>query len=186
MFDRVPFRAGEVTYVAPPFFHALGFATLVLALSLGGEVVTRRRFEPEGFLDALASRRVRVAVVVPAMLQRTLELGDDVVRSHDTSALRIIFCSGSQLPGPTATRTLELFGDVLHVLYGSTEVAFASISVPADHRAAPATVGQGDPRDHRPAARRRGVVRCRRESPDGSSSPTGSSSAATPTAATRR
>ena len=53
-----------------------------------------------------------------------------------------MFCGGSQLPGAIATETLETFGDVLYVLYGSTEVAYASISVPADHRAAPATVGK--------------------------------------------
>ncbi len=142
LFDRVPFRTGEVTYIAPPFFHALAFATLALALSMGSRIVTRRRFSPEDFLASLAEQRVSTAVVVPAMLQRSYELGDEVVRSHDTSALRIVFCAGSQLPGPTATKTLDLFGDVLYVLYGSTEVAFASISVPADHRAAPASVGK--------------------------------------------
>ncbi len=41
-----------------------------------------------------------------------------------------------------ASEVLERFGDVLYVLYGSTEVAYASISVPADHRAAPMTVGK--------------------------------------------
>ena len=37
LFDRVPFRTGEVTYIAPPFFHALGFANLSIALSFGCE-----------------------------------------------------------------------------------------------------------------------------------------------------
>ena len=37
---------------------------------------------------------------------------------------------------------MDTWGDVLYVLYGSTEVAYASISVPADHRAAPTTVGK--------------------------------------------
>ncbi len=142
IFDRVPFRTGQVAYIAPPFFHSLGFATLVLMISLGCRVVTRRRFDAEDWLDTLAAERVETTVVVPAMLQRAYELGDDAVRSRDTSSLGIIFCGGSQLPGPTATKTLELFGDVLYVLYGSTEVAYASISTPADHRAAPTTVGK--------------------------------------------
>jgi fatty-acyl-CoA synthase len=141
LFERIPLRAREVSWVAPPFFHALGFAGLVLSLSLGSRIHTRRRFDAAGFVAGLAENRVTTAIVVPAMLQRTLELGEGV-RGYDTSALRIILCSGAQLPGPTATGTLELFGDVLYVLYGSTEVAFAAISVPADHRAAPATVGR--------------------------------------------
>ena len=142
LFDRVPFRTQQTHYIAPPFFHALGFATTILSISLGSRVVTRRRFDAEEWLDALERERVNAAVVVPAMLQRAYELGDDAVRARDTSALRIVFCGGSQLPGATATKTLELFGDVLYVLYGSTEVAYASISTPADHHAAPATVGK--------------------------------------------
>ena len=142
LFDRVPFRVRETFYVAPPFFHALGFVTMNLALNLGCRVVARRRYDPEAFLATLEEERINVVTVVPAMLQRAFDLGDDVVHGHDTSSLRIVFCGGAQLPGPTATKALELFGDVLYVLYGSTEVAYASISVPADHHAAPATVGR--------------------------------------------
>ena len=142
IFERVPFRTGEVAYIAPPFFHALGFATFNLMLSLGCTIVTRRRFDAEQYLQGLAEHNVTTTVVVPAMLQRVFELGDEKVRSYDTSDLRIIFCGGAQLPGAVATKTLELFGDVLYVLYGSTEVAYASISVPADHHAAPTTVGK--------------------------------------------
>ncbi len=76
------------------------------------------------------------------MLQRTLELGPEQINGADTSALRIIFCGGSQLPGAVATATQDAFGEILYVLYGSTEVAYASISTPADHRAAPTTVGR--------------------------------------------
>ena len=140
--ERVPFRTRECTYVAPPMFHALGFAHLSLAFGLGSKVVTRRRFNPEEFLAGLAEHRATAAIVVPAMLQRVLELGRERLAEFDTSALRIIFCGGSQLPGPVATATLDAFGDVLYVLYGSTEVAYASISTPADHRAVPTTVGR--------------------------------------------
>ena len=142
LLDRIPLRTGEVTYIAPPFFHALGFANLSIALSFGSAIVCRRRFEPEEFLRQVQRRRVTCAVVVPAMLQRVLALGPERIGEFDTSALRIIFCSGSQLPGVTATETLARFGDVLHVLYGSTEVSYVSISTPRDHREAPATVGR--------------------------------------------
>ncbi len=142
MFDRVPFRTGECTYIAPPMFHALGFAHLHLGISLGSRVVTRRRFNAAGFLSELAANRATAVIVVPAMLQRVLELGPEEIARHDTSSLRIIFCGGSQLPGAVATETMDTFGDVLYVLYGSTEVAYASISTPADHRAAPHSVGK--------------------------------------------
>src|SRR5690606_3583027 len=54
----------------------------------------------------------------------------------------IFLCGGAQLPGAIATEVLDTFGDVLYVIYGSTEVAYATITTPADHRVAPATVGR--------------------------------------------
>ena len=141
LLERVPLKVRECTYDAPPMFHALGFAHLVLGLSLGSRIVTRRRFDPREMLAGIAEHGATGLIVVPAMLQRTLELGPEELASYDTSSLRIIFCGGSQLPGPVATETMNTFGDILYVLYGSTEVAYASISTPADHRAAPTTVG---------------------------------------------
>jgi fatty-acyl-CoA synthase len=142
LLDRIPFRTEEATYITPPFFHALGFANLSLSLSFGSRIVCRRRFDAEAFLDGIAEHRVTAVVVVPALLQRTLALGRERIAQRDTSSLRIILCGGAQLPGAVATETLEVFGDVLYVLYGSTEVSYASISVPGDHREAPATVGR--------------------------------------------
>jgi len=142
LLDRIPFRVKETTYIAPPMFHALGFANLTIALTLGCTIVTRRRFAPEDFLAGLAEHRATAAIVVPAMLQRVLDLGRDKISEYDTSALRIFLCGGAQLPGAIATEVLDTFGDVLYVIYGSTEVAYATITTPADHRVAPATVGR--------------------------------------------
>jgi fatty-acyl-CoA synthase len=76
------------------------------------------------------------------MLQRILELPEDVLDRYDTSSLRIIAVSGSALPGPLATRVMDRFGDILYNLYGSTEVAWATIATPEDLRAAPGTAGR--------------------------------------------
>ena len=54
----------------------------------------------------------------------------------------MIALSGSALPGELATRAMDTFGDVLYNLYGSTEVAWATIATPADLRAAPGTAGR--------------------------------------------
>jgi fatty-acyl-CoA synthase len=50
--------------------------------------------------------------------------------------------SGSALPGKLATAFMDEFGDILYNLYGSTEVAWASIATPDDLRAAPGTAGR--------------------------------------------
>ena len=54
----------------------------------------------------------------------------------------MIALSGSALPGELAIRAMDALGDVLYNLYGSTEVAWASIATPGDLRAAPGTAGR--------------------------------------------
>ncbi len=142
LLSRVPFRAGEATYDAPPLFHALGFAHAMLAIGLGSRLVLRRRFEPEAVLDGIARHRATALIVVPAMLMRILALPEEVLARHDTSSLRIVFCSGAQLEADLARRSLEAFGDTLYNMYGSTEVAYASFATPEDLRAAPGCAGR--------------------------------------------
>ncbi len=55
--------------------------------------------------------------------------------------LRVIFVGGSQLGAPLCRRATEVFGPVVYNMYGSTEVAFATIATPADLAAEPGCVG---------------------------------------------
>ncbi len=142
LFSKIPFRARETTMIAAPLFHSWGFAHFTIALPLASTMVLRRRFDPEDTLRAVAHHSATALVLVPVMLQRILELGEDTIARYDTSSLRIIALSGSALPGELATRAMDVFGDVLYNLYGSTEVAWATIATPADLRAAPGTAGR--------------------------------------------
>jgi acyl-CoA synthetase (AMP-forming)/AMP-acid ligase II len=76
------------------------------------------------------------------MMQRILALPQEVKRSYDISALEVTAASGSTLPGDLATNWMNEFGDNLYNLYGSTEVAWATIATPEDMRAAPGTAGR--------------------------------------------
>jgi acyl-CoA synthetase (AMP-forming)/AMP-acid ligase II len=142
MLSKIPLRAGETTMIAAPLFHSWGFAHFVLGMGLGSTLVLRRKFDPEQTLAATAEHRATVLVVVPVMLQRILELPEDVRDRYDVGALRVIAVSGSALPGPLATAIMDAFGDVVYNLYGSTEVAWATIATPEDLRAAPGTAGR--------------------------------------------
>ena len=142
LLSKIPLHEGEVTMIAAPLFHAWGFAHFVLGILFGSTLVLRRRFDPEQTLAATAEHRASALVVVPVMLQRILELPEEVRDRYDLRALRVIAVSGSALPGPLATATMDAFGDVVYNLYGSTEVAWATIATPEDLRAAPGTAGQ--------------------------------------------
>ena len=141
--DRMPMRAREVTVVAPPLFHGTGLLIALLTISLGSELVLRRQFDPAQFLDDVEQHRATAACVVPVMLQRVLALGEEEIRKREIRRhLRIVFSAGAQLPAEVALETMDLFGDVVYNLYGSTEVSVATLATPADIRAAPTSVGK--------------------------------------------
>jgi fatty-acyl-CoA synthase len=142
MLSRLGLRARETTVIAAPLFHSWGFSHLLMAQALGSTVVVRRKFDPERILAAVAEHRATTLAVVPVMMQRILELPEEKLRKHDLSSLRVTAVSGSALPGELATRWMDLFGDNIYNLYGSTEVAYATIAGPEDLRAAPGTAGR--------------------------------------------
>ncbi|MBK1786529.1 acyl-CoA synthetase [Prauserella cavernicola] len=140
--DRIPLRVGEATFMGAPLFHGTGISQFILSLALGCTVVLRRKFDAEQTLRAVAEHRCSAVVLVPTMLQRIIDLGPEVIGRHDTSSVRIIFVAGSALPPGVGNRATEIFGDVIHNLYGSTEVAVATVATPEDWRRAPGTVGR--------------------------------------------
>jgi fatty-acyl-CoA synthase len=142
LFSRIPMRSRQTTVIAAPLFHAWGLGHLQLGMALSSTLVLQRRFDPEDTLRAIATHRATTLAVVPVMLQRILALPEETRARYDCSSLRITAASGSALPGELATRWMDAFGDNLYNLYGSTEVAWASIAIPADLRASPATAGR--------------------------------------------
>jgi acyl-CoA synthetase (AMP-forming)/AMP-acid ligase II len=83
--------------------------------------------------------------VVPTMLNRIMDLDPATRRRYETSSLRVVVCSGSALDARLARSVMEEFGPVLYNLYGSTEVAWATIATPEDLLAAPGTAGRPPP-----------------------------------------
>ena len=103
------------------------------------------RTDPEAVLGAIDSNGAEVLATTPVVLQRLLALPDDVRGRYDTTSLRIVAVSGSALPAGLATRFMDAYGDVLYNLYGSTEVAWATVATPADLRADPDSAGRPPP-----------------------------------------
>jgi len=139
--SHVPFKAGEVTSLPSPMFHALGYLHATLAMFLGSTLVLRRKFKPAIVLEDIEKHRATAVVVVPVMLSRMLDALEKMQTKPDLSSLRIVFVSGSQLGAELAMRALKDLGPVVYNMYGSTEIAFATIAGPKDLQLNPATVG---------------------------------------------
>jgi fatty-acyl-CoA synthase len=140
--SRVPLRVRDVQVVAAPLFHGWGLTHLLLGLSRAATTVLSPRFDPGSTLTQIADTDARVLVAVPVMLQRILELGPQALLEADVESVQVIASSGSAL-GPTLARqVLDRFGPVLYNLYGSTEVAVATIATPQDLDREPGTAGR--------------------------------------------
>jgi acyl-CoA synthetase (AMP-forming)/AMP-acid ligase II/uncharacterized protein YndB with AHSA1/START domain len=140
--SKIPLKSRMVVHIAAPLFHSWGFAHFTLGLILGTTYVLRRKFDPEGCLAEVARSRAEALAVVPVMMQRILDLPEETRAKYDVSSLKVVGASGSALTGDLANLWMDEFGDTLYNLYGSTEVAWATIATPADMRAAPGTAGR--------------------------------------------
>jgi acyl-CoA synthetase (AMP-forming)/AMP-acid ligase II len=142
LIDRIPFRSRMTMMIAAPLFHSWGFFHFVMSLPTASTMVLRRRFDPEGTLQAVEQSRADVLAAVPVMVQRILGLPDEVLNRYSLPTLKITSLSGSALPGDLAIEWMDRFGDNVYNLYGSTEVAYATVATPEDLRAAPGTAGK--------------------------------------------
>ena len=142
LLSKIPMRAERTTVIAAPLFHSWGFLNFAFGLALGSTYVLRRRFDPEATLKMVADNEADALAVVPVMLQRIMELDQEVLDSYELPSLRITAASGSALPGDMAARWMDAFGDNLYNFYGSTEVGWATIATPDDMRKAPGTAGR--------------------------------------------
>jgi fatty-acyl-CoA synthase len=128
--SHVPFKANEVTSLPAPMFHALGFLHATIGMFLGSTLVLHAKFNPAEVFEDIEKHKVTAVVVVPVMLARMLDALEKIDDKPDLSSLRIIFVSGSALGADVAERALKDIGPVVYNMYGSTEIAFATIAQP--------------------------------------------------------
>jgi acyl-CoA synthetase (AMP-forming)/AMP-acid ligase II len=141
LLSKAPFRARETTECCVPLSHALGFGHLMLALLFGSTLVVRRRFDPQRTIASLSQHHATAMIAVPIMVRRMIDLGPSALAGRDLAALRIVFVAGSQLGARLCTEAMRFFGPVIYNMYGSTEVAYATIATPEDLAAEPNCVG---------------------------------------------
>jgi len=142
LIDKIPFRSRMTMMIAAPLFHSWGFFHFVMSLPTASTMVLRRRFDPEETLQAVEGSRADVLAAVPVMIQRILTLPEETLADYSLPSLKITSLSGSALPGELAIAWMDRFGDNVYNLYGSTEVAYATVATPEDLRAAPGTAGK--------------------------------------------
>ncbi len=142
MLEAIPWRGGEKTVVAAPMFHAWGFGQLVIAATMTCTAIMRRRFDPEATLALVDDHNATGLAVVPVMLERIMDLPNEVLERYSLSSLRFVSASGSRMRPDSVIAFMDRFGDVVHNSYNATEAGQISVARPADLRVAPDTAGR--------------------------------------------
>ncbi|MFJ2785668.1 class I adenylate-forming enzyme family protein [Streptomyces sp. NPDC093249] len=101
-------------------------------LASGGQVVLHDEFDAGQVLDAFERHRVTDVYLAVPHLYRLLD--HPAAPLTDLSSLRRITYSGTPAAPARVARAVELFGDVLIQVYGTTEAGGISSLNPLDHR----------------------------------------------------
>ncbi|MGH2809212.1 MAG: AMP-binding protein [Actinomycetota bacterium] len=141
----VPYRRDDIVFCPAPLFHSFGLFTFTFSTALGATMVLPEKFDPEGSLKMIEEYKATAASFVPVMIKRILALPDDVKKRYDVSSLRVVMASGSAMSPDLRRAAMDLFGDVLYDLYGSTEVGWVTIATPEDMKKHEKTVGKPVP-----------------------------------------
>jgi len=142
LIGETPMQVGEKHLAVCPLYHATANSFIGLSYIVGSTVYVMRDFRPEAFLEAVERYRITTTAMVPTMLHRLVELGDETIRRYDTSSLKVIFSGGAPLTAALAREVMRHFGDVLYNFYGSTETGVVTVANPDDLKRAPGTIGK--------------------------------------------
>ena len=130
--------------IAAPLFHAWGFAHFTLGISLASTRRAQAQVRPEEATLSLTAQHEcdgarRRAGDDPAH-PRARRRGARPLRPRRRCAP--CRSRAPRCPARSRDRWMDHFGENLYNLYGSTEVAWATIATPQDLREAPGTAGK--------------------------------------------
>lgn len=127
---------GDRTLVVAPMYHAAAALVALSTVQTGGTLFIQEDFVPADAVRALAEEHIRMALLVPAMIQFCLVAVPDVAeRRYDD--LELLVYGASPIAEETLRSALKVFGCDFIQGYGMTEVTAAATYLFAeDHRQA--------------------------------------------------
>jgi acyl-CoA synthetase (AMP-forming)/AMP-acid ligase II len=127
---------GQRTLIVAPLYHAAAAVTTFCTVQMGGTLYVQEDFVPAEVVRALSEERIRMALLVPAMIQFCLVAVPDVAE-RDYSGLELIVYGASPIAEKTLREALDVFQCDFIQGYGMTETtAAATYLYPQDHRLA--------------------------------------------------
>jgi long-chain acyl-CoA synthetase len=128
---------------ALPLFHVAGLANLSYVMFTGGHLHILGAFEPAGFVDELASRRIQLTQLVPTLIHAVTDEVSARATPPDLSSLVEIVYGASPIRADLLERAVRVLGCRFRQNYASSETGPLPISSlsPADHDPARGLLG---------------------------------------------
>lgn len=123
MISRFHADENEVLYVPVPFCQTAGIAGILIALLVGGSIVTGTRFNGEEALELIEKYHVSLQFCVTTMYAREIEAYENADPKPDISCLRTGTIGGGPVVRDYMVWFEEHFDCRLLNFYGMTEVA---------------------------------------------------------------
>ena len=130
---------------ALPLFHVAGLANLCYVLFTGGHLHLLGSFDPAGFVDELAGRRIQLTQLVPTLIHAVTQEVSSRAERPDLSALAEIVYGASPIRPDLLEHAVTVLGCRFRQNYASTETG-------------PLPVTSLPPDDHDPARGRLGTA----------------------------
>ena len=132
----------DVHLMAGPGYHSAVAAFAALTIALGGTIVIMPRFDPERALQLIQAHRVTNTFMAPTLVQRMLDLPEDVRARFDVSSMRAIIMGAAPCPISLKERAIAYFGETLWEFYGATETGINTVLRPEDQLRKPGSCGR--------------------------------------------
>jgi acyl-CoA synthetase (AMP-forming)/AMP-acid ligase II len=132
--DFASAEAEQAALVSVPPYHIAAVANVITNLFAGRRTIVLERFEPAEWLSTVRREGVTNALVVPTMLARIVDSGEDMA----VPSLRSLAYGGAPMPAAVIQRALSVWPQVDFVnAYGLTETSSTvCVLTPEDHRTA--------------------------------------------------
>jgi fatty-acyl-CoA synthase/long-chain acyl-CoA synthetase len=134
-------RNDDVHLMGGPGYHSAVGAFAGMEIICGGTLVIMPRFDAEQALALTERHHVTTTFMAPTLLQRIMDLPEDVRARYDVSSMRAIILGAAPCPHSLKERATAFFGEVLWEFYGATETGFNLVLRPEDQLRKPGSAG---------------------------------------------
>jgi long-chain acyl-CoA synthetase len=131
----------QIQLVTAPLYHSAPYGSSGMTQMSSGTLVLMQKFQPQAAVELIDQYRVTNMFLPPILLKQLLALPAEVL-NKDFTCLQQIAIGGAPCPQDLKERALRMFGQCIFEFYGTSELGFGTLLLPADIPRKPNSCGK--------------------------------------------